>query len=422
LARRKLKILGLLTRNPFDRASGRKGVLKTIIRSLNELGHRLDLVIFDKTRPKNIPYSGYVDWVQPPSLIEVAINLLRFFSQDRMSMNECLYFSKRNLQRIKEVSYRRDHDIVIADMIRTAPYACHLGVPWYLDLDDLLSTRYARYSLNRTAGKHFLGYYGDWVPKILGKSMNHLMRYLIKKEIKVLSLQEIKWAKRAALVSLVSNEEAAALEEMINKPVLCMPMSVAVPSRILFKGPLDRSSNAVFLGGLDYQPNLDALRFFHHNVRPWLESLGNNRFALDVIGFCPEAVRKEFESSCIKFRGYADNLYEELSQYSLFLAPIVSGSGVKTKVLEAMAVGLPVLTTSNGVSGLQLKDGFHCVIRDKPEEIARMIISMMSNQDFLQYLSVNGYHYVLENYSFDVMKRRWEKALDLMMEKRILAE
>ena len=63
-----------------------------------------------------------------------------------------------------------------------------------------------------------------------------------------------------------------------------------------------------------------------------------------------------------------DDVATELSRHRAFVAPMVEGTGVKTKVLEAMAAGLPVVTTSAGVRGLSVEDGVHCLVADTGEE------------------------------------------------------
>ena len=68
-------------------------------------------------------------------------------------------------------------------------------------------------------------------------------------------------------------------------------------------------------------------------------------FHLQMIGYCPDPVRDELTRPGLSFAGYVDDLEGELRQYRGFVAPITTGTGVKTKVLDAMAVGLPVVAT-----------------------------------------------------------------------------
>ncbi len=85
-------------------------------------------------------------------------------------------------------------------------------------------------------------------------------------------------------------------------------------------------------------------------------------------GAVPRGVRRSSSHPAIRFLGYVDDVGAELSRHRAFVAPMVEGTGVKTKVLEAMAAGLPVVTTSAGVRGLAIEDGVHCLMADTGEE------------------------------------------------------
>jgi len=105
-------------------------------------------------------------------------------------------------------------------------------------------------------------------------------------------------------------------------------------SRIAVNCLSDRPISAVFTGGLTYQPNLDALHAYVEKVLPAFAQLRIEPPQLSVIGLCPEFLKAGLAHPTIRFLGYVPDINEELRRYQVFLAPIVSGSGIKTKVLE----------------------------------------------------------------------------------------
>jgi glycosyltransferase involved in cell wall biosynthesis len=262
-----------------------------------------------------------------------------------------------------------------------------------------------------------LGYYLESIPRVIRPVAKLFATFLIKRESIILEQREIEWSKKADIVSLVSAEEALDLQKKVNRPILSLPMAVDIPEKQQRTQFAENITSAVFVGGLDYQPNLDAIRFYHKKIIPILEAQGLGNFTLEVIGKCTTAVKQEFNTTNIRFLGYVDNLQKELSKYSLFFAPIVSGSGVKTKVLEAMASGLPVVSTNSGVSGLKVENGIHCLIADTPEQFAESVQSAVTNPMLLQDISQNARQYVVSHFSRKVIERKWYHAIKSLSKK-----
>ena len=83
-----------------------------------------------------------------------------------------------------------------------------------------------------------------------------------------------------------------------------------------------------------------------------------------MIGHAPAHTRTEFASAKVVFEGYINNLADALTQSVAMVAPIVSGTGVKTKVLDGMACGLPVIGTPLAFAGLEVRDGAEAYVAE----------------------------------------------------------
>ena len=134
-------------------------------------------------------------------------------------------------------------------------------------------------------------------------------------------------------------------------------------------------------------------------------------FSLSVIGVCPQAVRAELERPGLRFLGYVDDLEAELTRHRAFLAPLRSGTGVKTKVLEAMAVGLPVVTTSYGITGMTVADDEQCLIADSAAALARRIARLSAEPATAAAIGAAGRRYALAEFSDAVVTERWKDLL-----------
>ena len=152
-----------------------------------------------------------------------------------------------------------------------------------------------------------------------------------------------------------------------------------------------------------------ALRWYATEVVPHLQGAG---LRLDVIGACSDELRAELGSPEINFLGYVDDLFGTLRTGRAFLAPIVSGSGVKTKVLEGMAAGLPVVSTPQGVEGIPVQPPTDCFVAADGAEFAAAVRSVVDNPEVAAAVGAAGRELVRTRFSSAVLRDRWHDVLD----------
>ena len=160
----------------------------------------------------------------------------------------------------------------------------------------------------------------------------------------------------------------------------------------------------IFAGSLDWYPNDDAMFYFCREVWPILK----NRYrdlSLTIIGKNPSGrlcsvVAKEQN---IFLKGYVPDVRPYIKQAKIFICPIRDGGGTRLKILDALAQGIPVVSTNVGCEGLNLKDGEHILIANTPAEFFKQITLLLSNDELCNQLSWNGRYYVEEHYSFSAI-------------------
>jgi glycosyltransferase involved in cell wall biosynthesis len=134
----------------------------------------------------------------------------------------------------------------------------------------------------------------------------------------------------------------------------------------------------LFLGSFRHLPNQDALQWFVRRVFPRVRA-AESRARLIVIGSEPPPRHSLAEAEAIDLVGFVDDVREPLARYALFVCPILSGSGVRVKLLEAFAAGIPVVSTYCGAEGLTAKNGEICALADDPESFASHILDLLRN-------------------------------------------
>jgi glycosyltransferase involved in cell wall biosynthesis len=179
------------------------------------------------------------------------------------------------------------------------------------------------------------------------------------------------WTERKILQSfddcmVVSDEEYAAFKALFPN-VKCSVIPLGVDTEFFKPSTLSEEwPSLVFAGDMSYGPNVKAIQYFHSQIYPPLKE----RFAglkLFVVGKRPaEAVRSLDSDPSIIVTGFVDDVRPYLARASVVIAPFISGSGTKTKVLEAMAMGKPVVTSSIGVRGINAIHGDTVYVADSP--------------------------------------------------------
>lgn len=132
----------------------------------------------------------------------------------------------------------------------------------------------------------------------------------------------------------------------------------------------DKINKLIFIGGETHHPNIDAIEWYINEIA---DELGKyNNLTLYVIGKWTPKTIKKYNKPFIHFEGYVDDL-ADYGKDSIMIVPIRIGSGIRTKILDAMACGIPLITTSVGCEGIKAVDGKDFLIADNSFDFAKKI-------------------------------------------------
>jgi glycosyltransferase involved in cell wall biosynthesis len=131
-----------------------------------------------------------------------------------------------------------------------------------------------------------------------------------------------------------------------------------------------------------------------------------------VFGNCPPEKVADLQGEQIILHGYVDDLCAALSPCTLFLCPLQSGTGIKTKIVEALMLGLPVATTLIGAQGLDLVHGENCYIWQTPGDLVEILKHMQATPERVAEVARAGQEYARNRFSPQALERRWSEVLD----------
>ena len=149
-----------------------------------------------------------------------------------------------------------------------------------------------------------------------------------------------------------------------------------VTSRYSFQPDGREPLTMLFVGSFRHDPNRIAMDWFVRHVLPLILAR-QPKARLIVAGSDPPPAHAyaDYESS-LEMLGYVDDVRGPLGRYAVFVCPILSGSGVRVKLLEAFAAGIPVVSTTVGAEGLAMKDGEFCRLADAPQAFADAVLEL----------------------------------------------
>lgn len=172
--------------------------------------------------------------------------------------------------------------------------------------------------------------------------------------------------------------------------VTTQPLVYSSPHHLPKASPL----KLLFIGTLQWPPNQSALLWFQSNVLPQL-AIKYPAVELHVVGHLPAHFRNNisrFEHTL--FHGYQRNLEPFLTDEYIFILPFTIGSGVHLKVLTALAAGIPIVSTPQGVEGLHLKSGQEFLLAQNAQEFLKQINTLHRSQRLRKRLIQNGLRYL----------------------------
>lgn len=403
------KLLFVTTRLFWPTDSGRKTSLYFYCKGLHEVyGYDIYLYSFLESGqlkdiiPNKPDFIKEVKLAAPISKEKKIGNLFGKSLFCGWPFQNAIYYSGKNKKELKNYCAQLNPDVIIVDMIRLAPYLKafqNCVCTKILDLDDMLSKRYARQAAGKNGKGSLLGANAQSASKTSNKVINQpfLKRAVLKSESKRTRKAELKYSRLYDHVIFVSDRETKELNERLNQKKAA---TVALGIDYGYFGeypPVPKEKGALaFLGNMKVSANVDSLNMIVAEVLPKLQK----DIKLYVIGTCSEEVKKQFSDPRLIFCGMVEDVRPVLGKCEVFLSPIAYGTGIKTKILEAMASGVPVVTNSVGIEGIAGNSGEHYLVSDDAATLAGYVDELLSNKEKAQRLASNGKLLAKEQYDW----------------------
>jgi len=215
----------------------------------------------------------------------------------------------------------------------------------------------------------------------------------------------------------VSEDDACYLQDLVpHLSLYIIPNGVDASHFSPPDGKETQRKGLLFFGNLGYRPNIDSLIFFVQEIFPAIK-VQAPEVKLRIVGPNALPVITAMDGlPGIEFIGFVEDIRPYLWQAQVCIVPLRSGGGTRLKILEALAAGCPVVSTSIGAEGLDLIDGQDLCIADDPENFANTALMLLEDPNQQERLRKTGQQTVTQKYDWGIIAPRLELVYESVIE------
>ncbi|MBT4774548.1 MAG: glycosyltransferase [Crocinitomicaceae bacterium] len=288
------------------------------------------------------------------------------------------YFFQRSANlKVKEIVSEFKPDHIYCQLIRTAEYVKNIhSIPKTMDYMDAFSKGMDRRISQNRGIKKFL----------IKAEASRLLKY----ENLIFDYFENK--------TIISSQDQSLIYHPERNSIKVVPNGVDFD----FFNP-DQSPNQtfdlVFTGNMSYPPNVDGALFLVNEIMPIVWKKMPKAKVL-IAGAKPTTAITSLKCSNVVVSGWVDDIRESYSSSSVFIAPMRIGTGLQNKLLEAMSMGVPCITTAFANNALKAVNGESILIGNSKESLAELVINLLNDSVLRKNLSIAGRAFIEANYSW----------------------
>ena len=375
-----MKIFVLLSRFPYPLEKGDK---LRAFHQIKELSKKHEIILCalsdEKVDQKSIrKLSEYWVHIEVIRLYKwkVVFSLLRSLLFSNQSLQVSYFYNKKAHERIKELIQIHSANHIYCQLIRVTEYVRKINIPKTLDYMDAL----ARGMERRVEESPFY------------------LKWFLKTETTRLKRYEHFIFDDFDFTTIISEQDRNLIVNIKNDTTVVVPNGVDYST---YKHQvLDKEFDLIFTGNMAYPPNVDSVIYLANNIMPLVWEKQPN-IKLVIVGAKPAPKVQKLKSKNIIVTGWVEDISEYYAKSKVFVAPMQIGTGLQNKLLEAMAMQLPCITSNLANNALNAEPNKSVLIGENPKDYANHIVQLLENKELYSSIAQNGYKFVKENYTWE---------------------
>lgn len=363
-----MNILILCNKSPFPPSEGGPMAMNSIVTGLLEAGHHVKVMAFNSEKYhvnlEDIP-SGYREKTRIEFVdINLRINKIKAFKNlfSDESYHVQRFISQAFTDRLTEVLSKEKFDIVQLEMIYMSPYIDTIRA--HSDAKIVLRTHNVEHQIWERMAKKVV-----FLPKKL--YIKHLARTLKNYELSVID--------KVDGIAAITYKDAAFFRGITATPVIDVPFGVDV-QKFIPKYEVNEKPSFYHIGSMNWRPNEEAIKWFMTEIWDKInERIPEARLYLAGRNM-PKWIRK-LKKKGITVIGEVPDAQEFVKQHDVAVVPLLSGSGIRIKIIESMALGKAVITTIVGAEGIQYTEYEDIIIAESVPKMVEAVCRMYNHPE-----------------------------------------
>jgi len=386
-----VKILFLTSRFPYPLEKGDKLRSYHFIKGLSAK-HEVHLASISDVQVSDIEMHEVKKFCNSISVFRIhkpgiAVNIAKaYFGKLPL---QTAYFFNRNIQRqMFDYGKNISPDVIVCMLTRMAEYAeVFTGIPKLLDYQDVFSKGVER----RMGNTEF------FLRSILKHEAGNQLQY----ERNVFDLFDEK--------IIISQQDRDLIPHPLNSSIHII--TNGVDTEYFSPLPAEKKFDLLFTGNMNYPPNIESADYIVHEILPHVRKKIPD-VKLLIAGATPSARVKALESENVHVSGWVDDIRASYASAKIFIAPMLINIGLQNKILEAMAMNLPCITSPLANNAIGGTDGENILVAASPQQYAEKIFLLKDDKNFANLLAEKGNEFVRKNYTWEKCIGQLENILD----------
>ena len=392
-----MKIFVLLPRIPWPLEKGDK---LRAFNQIKQLAKNNEVVLCALNTDKKVskeeafkalqPYCISVTFIDI-SKLSILINIIKAFFKGLPL--QCGYFyNAKAHKKIHNIIKKHKPDMLFGQLLRVAEYMRHENTSKSIDYQDVFSMGMKRRS--------------EIAPFYMKPFFNMEYRRLRRYEHDIFDDFDVK--------TIISVPDRNLIDHPKKDEILIVPNGV--DHEYYTPRECEKKYDIVFTGNMSYAPNVNAVEYLANDILPlvWKKLPDAKMY---IAGATPDARVKKVASDRIIISGWLDDMRDAYAQSKIFIAPMRIGTGLQNKLLEAMAMRLPCITTTLANNSLLAsEDKNEILVGNNEQQLAEHIITLLTNKDKADEIAQNGYDFVHRVYDWEMATKIMEDEMKLKIE------
>ena len=381
-----MKILQLANKFPYPSKDGGSIATLSFSKAVAELGHEVTVLAMNTTKHYTDLDAVPVDLKKAIEFIGVPVNtdirpipLLANYIFSRFPYNAERFISKEFMQRLQQLLHERTFDLIQLEGLYLAPYL--MAIREATDTKVVMRAHNIEHEIWERSSRQHGGIKGYYIRNLASRIRRMELAYLNGYD---------------AILPITDRDGKILRSLGCKLPLKTVPTGVDTNELQPNHSQLEYPS-VFHIGALDWGPNLEGLQWFYKEVWPAvIKRFPRIRFYLAGRN-APSSLRDKVYPN-VEFLGEVEDAYQFMRSKAVMIVPLLSGSGMRIKIIEGMALEKTIVSTAIGTEGISTTDRENICIANDPVDFANAICEMLENELLFSKIGENARTFVRENY------------------------